>query len=174
MKKAAFFDRDDTLNVDVHYLHRPEDFIWIDGAVEAIRYCNERGYLVIVITNQSGVARGYYEEKDIHTLHDWMNQELQKKGAHIDAFYYCPHHPEGNVPEYTKVCDCRKPNPKMLETACRDFAIDKTRSFMIGDKPLDVQCAENAGVQGIRFQGGSLLQLVQQVIARKEADASCQ
>ena len=155
--KAAFFDRDDTLNVDVHYLHRPEDFIWIEGAVEAIKYCNDQGYKVIVITNQSGVARGYYTEADVQRLHGWMNDDLAKYGAHIDAFYYCPHHPEGSVPQYAVACDCRKPGTRLLDEACADFGIDRAQSVMIGDKPIDVECAQKAGIRGIRYTGGSLL-----------------
>ena len=89
--KAVFFDRDGTLNVDIHYLHRPEDFIWIPGAKEAIRHVNDRGYLAILVTNQSGVARGYYPESDVQHVYDWMNSELQKVGAHLDALYYRPH-----------------------------------------------------------------------------------
>lgn len=162
--KAVFFDRDGTLNVDIHYLHRPQDFIWTEDAKEAIRYCNEKGYLVIIVTNQSGVARGYYSEADIDFLHAWMNEELMKEGAHLDALYYCPHHPEGRVPAYTKVCDCRKPAPKMLNDACRDFNIDKAKSFFIGDTIGDMQCAKNAHIRGIRYTGGNLLQLVKDVI----------
>ena len=112
--KAIFFDRDGTLNVDVHYLHEPADFVWVEGAIEAIRWANEHGYLVIVVTNQSGIARGYYDEAAVHRLHDWMNEELARQGARIDAFYYCPHHPAGRVPAYTRICDCRKPAPGML------------------------------------------------------------
>ena len=157
LHKAVFFDRDGTLNVDVHYLYRPEDFQWTPGAIDAIRYCNDHGYLVIVITNQSGVARGYYTEADVHRLHDWMNADLAKHGAHIDAFYYCPHHVEGKVPEYTKLCDCRKPSPKLVDEACMAYKINRVESFFIGDKELDMKCAVNAGVSGIRYTGGSLL-----------------
>ena len=158
--KAVFFDRDGTLNVDVHYLYKKEDFIWIAGAIEAIRYCNRQGYKVIVITNQSGVARGYYTEADVRSLHAWMNEELQQQGAHIDAFYYCPHHPQGTVAAYSRVCACRKPGTKLIDDACFDFAIDRSQSFMIGDKPIDVECAERAGVQGIRFTGENLFHTV--------------
>ena len=164
VNKAAFFDRDGTLNVDVHYLYRPEDFIWIDGAVDAIKFCNAQGYKVIVVTNQSGVARGYYGEDDVRRLHAWMNRELSGHAAHIDAFYYCPHHPEGSVPPYTKRCDCRKPSPRLVNEACRAYDVDKEKSFMIGDKPLDVACAENAGIRGYQFPGGNLLTFVRQVV----------
>ena len=161
--KAAFFDRDGTLNVDVHYLYKKEDFVWMAGAIQTIQYCNRHGYKVIVITNQSGVARGYYTEADIRALHAWMNEDLKKHGAHIDAFYYCPHHPKGSVAEYAKECTCRKPGTKLLDDACRDFAIDRAQSFMVGDKAIDVECAEAAGIRGIRFQGDDLFAIVQEI-----------
>ena len=155
--KAVFFDRDGTLNVDVHYLYRIEDFQWTEDAIAAIKYCNDQDWRVIVITNQSGVARGYYTEQDIQRLHEWMNEDLAKYGAHIDAFYYCPHHPDGSVPQYAVACDCRKPGTRLLDAACADFDINRAKSVMIGDKPIDVECARRAGIKGIRFMGGSLL-----------------
>lgn len=93
-----------------------------------------------------------------------MNEDLKKHGAHIDAFYYCPHHPEGTIAEYARTCPCRKPGTKMLDDACRDFAIDRTQSFMVGDKPLDVECAERAGIHGVRFEGDNLFELVKEIV----------
>lgn len=158
--RAIFFDRDGTLNVDTGYLYKPEDFRWIEGAPAAIRWANDHGYLVIVITNQSGVARGYYEEAAVEALHCWMNEELKGYGAHIDAFYYCPHHPEGQVARYAKACACRKPGAKLVEDACRDFAIDRKASLLIGDAQRDLDCAARAGIPGLRYSGGSLLDLL--------------
>ena len=155
--KAVFFDRDGTLTLKTDYLYKKENFIWMPDAIEAIKYANDNGYLVIVVTNQSGVARGYYTEEDIKILHHWMNSELKKKGAHIDAFYYCPYHTAGTIPEYTKDSEDRKPKPGMVLKAISDFDIDPQSSIMIGDKPLDVECAENAGIKGILYDGGSLL-----------------
>lgn len=155
--KAVFFDRDGTLNVNTDYLYKKEDFVWMPQAVEAIKYANDRGYLVIVVSNQSGVARGYYTEEDVNILHRWMNEELKKKGAHIDAFYYCPYHPAGIIPEYTKNSEDRKPKPGMVLKAMKDFHIDPSQSLMIGDKPLDVECADNAGIKGVLYDGKSLL-----------------
>lgn len=155
--KAVFFDRDGTLNVNTDYLYKKEDFIWMPDAVEAIKYANDHGYLVIVVTNQSGVARGYYTEEDVKLLHEWMNQELKKKGAHIDAFYYCPYHTKGTVPKYTKDSEDRKPKPGMVLKAIKDYDIDPKQSIMIGDKPLDAECAENAGIHGVLYDGLSLL-----------------
>ena len=165
LKKAVFFDRDGTLNVDVHYLHRIEDFQWTPEAVEAIAYCHQQGYMVVVVTNQSGVARGYYEEADVMRLHKWMNEELARCGiAPIDGFYYCPHHINASVPEYAVDCDCRKPKPGMIFTACRELGIDAGQSFMVGDKPRDVECGEAAGAKGVLYAGGSLLACVKQAI----------
>ena len=162
--KAIFFDRDGTLNVDVDYLHEPEKFIWVEGAIDAIRWANEHGYLVIVVTNQSGVARGYYDETAVHRLHEWMNAELRKNGAHIDAFYYCPHHPEAAVPAYAEKCDCRKPAPGMILRAIAEHNIEPAASFLFGDAASDVVAAENAGVKGVRYTGGSLLDCVRCVV----------
>ena len=160
MNKAVFFDRDGTLNEEVHYLHKIEDFKWIEGAIDAIKYCNDNGYLAIVITNQSGVARGYYPESDIMKLYDWMNDDLAKHGAHLDGIYYCPHHPTGTVKEYAIECDCRKPKPGMLFKAQKDHNIDLRSSYLIGDSARDVECAEAAGVKGIMYKGGNLYQYI--------------
>jgi len=161
---AVFFDRDGTLNVDIHYLHRPEDFIWTPDAPAAIRRLNECGILTIVVTNQSGVARGYYPEEDVLHLHDWMNEELKKEGAHLDALFYCPHHIDGKIPKYTKACDCRKPATGMIDAACAKCVIDRTRAVLIGDSESDMECAKRAGVRGVRYEGGSLLEVVERVL----------
>lgn len=161
---AVFFDRDGTLNVDIHYLHRPEDFIWTPDAPAAIRHINERGILTIVVTNQSGVARGYYPEGDVRRLHDWMNEELKKEGAHLDALFYCPHHIDGKIPKYTKACNCRKPATGMIDAACAEYDIDRTRAALIGDSESDMECARRAGVRGVRYEGGSLLGVVEGVL----------
>ena len=162
--KAVFFDRDGTLNVDIHYLHRPEDFVWLPDAREAIRYVNEHGYLAILITNQSGVARGYYPERDIVRVYDWMNAELGKIGAHLDDLRYCPHHPEAALPEYRQNCTCRKPQPGMVEDMCEKYALDKSQCYFVGDSDKDMECAARAGIQGLRYTGGSLLELVEKYI----------
>ena len=164
--KAVFFDRDGTLNVDVHYLHRPEDFIWIPEAKEAIKYVNDLGYLAILVTNQSGVARGYYPEEDVRKVYDWMNAELDKIGAHLDALYFCPHHPAGKVPQYTKACACRKPQTGMVDKACSDYGIDRSQSFFVGDSDGDMECAQRAGLTGIRYAAGSLLARLQDIICK--------
>ena len=165
-RPAAFFDRDGVLNVDKGYVHRVADFEWIEGAKEAIRYLNARAYAVIVVTNQSGVARGYFQEKDVLALHDWMGHQLGELGAWIDAFYYCPTHPEGTVEPYRCSSEFRKPAPGMILQAISELGIDKSRSFMIGDKPDDLIAATRAGIRGRLFDGTDLYRLVTDCIAQ--------
>lgn len=162
--KFVFLDRDGVLNVDVDYLYRIEDFRWIEGAPQALAYLNKQGYRLVVVTNQSGIARGYYTVADMEKLHRYIQQELQPYGAKIEKFYYCPHHKEGRVPEYTCDCKCRKPKPGMLLQAYEEFPVDVERSFLIGDGKRDVEAAEAAGLKGYLFQGGSLLDFVKNIV----------
>ena len=150
MRKAVFFDRDGVLNVDKSYLGFIKDFEWMDGAKEALAYLTAEGYAIIVVTNQSGVARGYYTEDDVKELHRYMNELLAGQGVKIDAFYYCPHHPEHGIGKYKVRCHCRKPETGMFEMAEQDFAVDKASSWMIGDKSSDIAAATAAGLDGIR------------------------
>ena len=161
MNGVVFLDRDGVINADIGYLWRREDFVWIPGAPAAIRLFNERGRPVVVVTNQSGVARGYYTEQDVESLHRWMNAELNRQGARIDAFYFCPHHPDGAIPEYMRDCDCRKPQPGMLLQAMEDWRADPAKSFLIGDKESDVAAAAAAGIRGYLFDGKNLLEFVE-------------
>ena len=159
-RPAAFLDRDGVLNYDSGYTHRKEDFVWIDGAKAAIKRLNDRGWFVFVVTNQSGIARGLYQPDDVVRLHQWMNEELGLDGAHIDAFYFCPHHPDGTAGDYGRACDCRKPEPGMLLQAMREWPVRRDESFMIGDKDIDMAAAKNAGVAGILFESGNNLDTV--------------
>ena len=169
---AVFFDRDGTLNVDTGYLHEIEKLRWMPEAREAVKYVNDKGYLAIVITNQSGVARGMFGEEEVRKLHAYMNEELKGLGSHIDAFYYCPHHPEAAVPEYRRDCSCRKPKSGLIERACRDYPIDLGQSLMVGDSPRDVECGERAGVRGVLYKGGNLLEVLRRELEGKgEAEA---
>jgi D-glycero-D-manno-heptose 1,7-bisphosphate phosphatase len=136
MQRAVFIDRDGTINVEKDYLYLIDDFEFIPGASEAIRLLNEAGFLVIIVTNQSGVARGYYTEEDVHQLHRHIDAELALSGARVDAWYYCPHHPSGRG-SYSLPCRCRKPLPGMLLEAAKLFDIDLEASIMIGDKMED-------------------------------------
>lgn len=145
-RPAVFIDRDGTLNVEKNYLHKWDDWEWIVGAVAAIKRLNAAGYLVIVTSNQAGIARGYYTEADVLELHRRVDEDLKQQGGQIDAYYYCPHHPEhGEVRE----CECRKPEPGMLLQAARDHDIDLNHSFMVGDKASDVEAGLVAGVVSI-------------------------
>ncbi len=147
-KQAVFLDRDGTINIEKDYLFRPEEFEFTPGAVEAIRLLNRSGYLVIVVTNQSGVARGYYTEEDVVKLHSHIDELLQSGGARVDAWYYCPHHPAGGGP-YNQECDCRKPFPGMLRQAAADHGIDLSRSWMVGDKSADMDAGLSAGCKPV-------------------------
>ena len=149
MKKAVFLDRDGTINVEKNYLYRPEDFEFIANAPEAIALLNRHDYLVIVVSNQAGVARGYYGEDDVRALHCYLNEELKQYGAHIDAFYYCPHHPEHGIGPYKIRCHCRKPETGMFEAADRDCPVDRAHSYMIGDKWLDTQAGAGFGLHTV-------------------------
>lgn len=137
--KAVFLDRDGTINVEKDYLFRCEDFEFIPGVPLAIKKLNDAGFVVIVVTNQSGVARGYYSEADVKLLHDFVEQQLAQFGAHVDGFYFCPHHPDKGNDPYRKVCSCRKGEPGMLLAAAQDFHIDLSQSFIVGDKLADVE-----------------------------------
>lgn len=162
--KAVFFDRDGVLNVDVGYLYRIEDLVWVDGAREALAYLSKLGYKIFVVTNQSGVARGYYTIEDMNKLHAHMVSELEKCGAKVEKFYYCPHHKEGKVVEYAIDCDCRKPKPGMLLRAFAENDLEKEACFLIGDSKRDVEAAEAADIKGYLFKGGSLLEFVKNIV----------
>jgi D-glycero-D-manno-heptose 1,7-bisphosphate phosphatase len=153
MKRAVFIDRDGTINEEREYLYRTDDFAFIPGAPQAIRRLNEAGYLVIIVTNQSGVARGYYTEEDVHLLHRHVAAQLEQSGARVDAWYYCPHHPSGRG-SYALPCRCRKPLPGMLLEAAGRFDIDLEASVMIGDKLVDVQAGRAAGCRPILVRTG--------------------
>ncbi len=150
-RPAAFLDRDGVLNVDHGYAHRIDQLDWVDGAAEAVRLLNEASYTVIVVTNQSGIARGLYSEADVHAFHAHMQDALKTQGAHIDAFYHCPHHPDGSVAGFAVNCECRKPGTGMLQQAAREWPLDLTSSFLIGDRDGDMEAAAAFKIRGIRF-----------------------
>lgn len=151
MNKAVFLDRDGTINIEKNYLYQPTDWEWIEGSVEAITGFNRLGYLVIVISNQSGVARGLYRCEDVDRLHAYVSRELEAAGAKIDDYYYCPHHPDyGEI----RNCDCRKPGPGLLVQAQAKHQIDLQKSFLIGDKASDIMAGYKAGVTPILVTTG--------------------
>jgi D-glycero-D-manno-heptose 1,7-bisphosphate phosphatase len=146
MKRAVFIDRDGTLSEEVGYINHPSRFRLFPYAAPAIKLLNESGWLAIVTTNQAGVARGYFSEDMIQTVHAAMTGELQRGGAQLDAIYYCAHHPSVGEAPYRFDCDCRKPKPGLISRAAREFEIDLAASWMVGDRYSDVELARNAGV----------------------------
>ncbi|KMK51959.1 D,D-heptose 1,7-bisphosphate phosphatase [[Actinobacillus] muris] len=143
--KAVFLDRDGTINLDHGYVHQIDDFQFIDGVIEALLALKKQGYLLVLVTNQSGIARGYFSEDQFLQLTEWMDWSLADRGVDLDGIYYCPHHPEGQG-EFRQHCDCRKPQAGMFIQAIRDLNIDPSQSIMVGDKLEDMQAAQNAGV----------------------------
>ncbi len=165
--KAVFFDRDGVFNHDHGYINKKEDFYWIDGAKEAVKLCQAKGYKTFVVTNQSGIARGLYSEENVKVLHNFIQEELQAIGASIDEYAYCPHHPEGKVQEYSFVCECRKPAPGMILKLAQKHNIDLENSFIIGDNPRDVEAGNKAGMQGYLFTGLNLLDFVNNIFIER-------
>jgi D-glycero-D-manno-heptose 1,7-bisphosphate phosphatase len=159
-RPAAFLDRDGVLNEDAGYVHRADQVRWIDGARETVRWLNDAGYLVFVVTNQAGIARGLYSEQHVADLHAWMDQELRKTGGHIDCIEYCPYHPEGTVEQYRRVSGLRKPAPGMLRKLLAEWSVDASQSFLVGDRETDLEAAAAAGIRGHLFAGGNLLDFV--------------
>ncbi|MCD4784579.1 MAG: HAD-IIIA family hydrolase [Candidatus Eremiobacteraeota bacterium] len=154
MNKAIFIDRDGTINKEVDFLSQVEDIEIIPRCVDAIKLMNENGFLVIIISNQSGIARGYFDNLDSLNIFSEIISRLKEKGASIDNFYYCPHHPEGKVKEFSIKCDCRKPAPGMFLEAREDFNIDFSQSFAIGDRIRDIMPAIQLGCKGILVKTG--------------------
>jgi D-glycero-D-manno-heptose 1,7-bisphosphate phosphatase len=168
-RPAVFLDRDGTLNHDAGYVHRIADFRWFPGAVNAIRRLNESGYYVFIVTNQSGVARGIYDETAIHDLHRWMGEELRAAGAHIDDMRYCPHHPQASIAAYRVACSCRKPAAGMLLDLMSVWPVIREASIMIGDKESDAAAGRAAGIASAIVPAGSLEHFVGQLLSRREA-----
>ena len=151
---AVFLDRDGTISEEVDYLDNPDMLRLIPRAAEAIRLINESGLLAVVVTNQSGVARGYFTEPVLKDVHNRMELLLKAEGAHVDKIYYCPHHPEVGLPEYLLDCECRKPMTGMIDAAAKDLNIDVSCSYVVGDKIIDIELANKAGARGILVMTG--------------------
>lgn len=148
MNRAVFLDRDGTINMDVHYICHKEDFIFLPGVIKAMQSMQQAGYLLIVISNQSGIARGYYTEQDFAILTDWMNYQLSQQQVVVDGQYYCPHHPQAEIKKYRQNCDCRKPSLGLFRKAISDFNIDLGQSYAIGDRLRDCQICEETPCKG--------------------------
>ena len=139
INKAIFLDRDGVINKEIGYLHKTKDFKFIDGVFEACNYFQKKGYLIIIVTNQSGIGRGYYNEEDFHILNNWMNKQFSNNGIDITDIFYCPHVPDDD-------CNCRKPKPGLIQDALQKHSIDIARSWMIGDKESDITAGNLAGI----------------------------
>ena len=170
-RPAVFFDRDGVLNHDSGYTFEAGKLQWIEGAQEAVKAVNDAGYFAFVVTNQSGVARGFYEESHVHALHRWMADEMAAIGAHIDAFEYCPDHPDGTVERYRRVNDRRKPGAGMITDLLARFPVNADKSLLVGDKPSDLEAARAAGLQGHLFSGGNLEAFVRMHLPHRPASA---
>ena len=149
MKPAVFLDRDGVLTVENSYITSVEELKLFPYTVECIRKIRQKGYYTIVITNQSGVARGLFTEETLQEMNDYL-----MKQTNVDAIFYCPHHPKGKIEKYRKICDCRKPGTGMFEAACREFAIDMSNSYMIGDRASDIAAGQKAEVRTILLESG--------------------
>lgn len=171
MDRVVFLDRDGTINKEVNYLHKPEDLEFLPGAAEAMRQLKEAGFKLAVITNQAGVARGYYTCRDVEYLHQVMNERLRDLGAEVDAFYYCPHHPVHGIGSYKQACSCRKPGIGMFEMAEQKFQVDKGHSYMIGDKRIDTEAGHRYGVNSILVGTGYGKEEAEQAAAEGVKDA---
>lgn len=145
--KAVFLDRDGVINVEKNYVHKIEDFEFMDGIFDLLRYFQEKGYLLIIITNQAGIGRGYYTEEQFHILNTWMLKKFEEENIHITKVYYCPHHPKYGIGDYKKDSFDRKPNPGMILRAKSEFNIDLENCILIGDKESDIQAGLNAGIK---------------------------
>lgn len=143
---AVFLDRDGVINLETDYVHKVDEFYFIDGVFDACREMSKAGYRLIVITNQAGIARGYYTEDDFHQLTKWMLDIFRQQGIEIGGVYYCPHHPVHGVGDYRRDCDCRKPAPGMILRAAQEHSLDLQHSILVGDKATDIEAGRAAGV----------------------------
>jgi D-glycero-D-manno-heptose 1,7-bisphosphate phosphatase len=145
-RRGLILDRDGVINVDINFLYRIEDVVFVDGILELVRAAKAAGYAVVVATNQSGIGRGMYSEAQFHTLMDWIGEQFKAQGGAIDAVYFCPHHPTAALGDYRRDCDCRKPKPGMFLQAIAEFGLDPAQCWTIGDNWRDVDAGANAGV----------------------------
>ncbi|MEL7230997.1 MAG: HAD family hydrolase [Pseudomonadota bacterium] len=164
-RPALFLDRDGVINVDKTFVARVEDVEWIDGAADCIRTFKARGWFVIAVTNQTGIAMGHYTEADMQAVHGYMQDELSQQDAAFDAIYHCPYHPDATFARYRKDSIDRKPRPGMLLSAMADFPIKREASFLIGDKQTDIDAAHAAGIGGFLFKGGNLATFAEWALA---------
>lgn len=166
MNKAIFLDRDGTINVEKNYLHKIEDFEFLPGVIEALQKLQQAGFLLIIITNQSGIGRGYYSEEDFIKLNDWMLQTLKWHGVNISKVYYCPHLPDAKIEKYRINCECRKPKLGMYNQAIKDFDIDLSQSFSVGDKIRDCTICKSTLCNGFLIASNEKKNIIDAVKSR--------
>lgn len=162
--KALFLDRDGVINEDTGYVHRMEDVRWVPGAREIIGRLARKGWYIFVVTNQSGIARGYYTEADVQALHRQMDEEFLKYGGKVTEYFYCPHLKGAPVKAYDADCGCRKPKPGMILAAMRKYCISPEDAWLCGDSPRDVEAAHRAGIRGFLFPGGNLAEFIESYV----------
>ncbi len=171
-RPAAFLDRDGVLNIDVGFAHRPDQIVWVDGAMDAVRRLNRAGFLVFVVTNQAGIARGLYDSEDVERLHRWMAARLAEHGADVDDWRYCPYHPDHQPERFAAYAGWRKPAPGMLLDLMRHWPVLASGSFLVGDRETDIQAATATGIAGHRFHGGNLDAFLAPLLAAGRAGIS--
>ncbi|WP_025847905.1 D-glycero-alpha-D-manno-heptose-1,7-bisphosphate 7-phosphatase [Paenibacillus ehimensis] len=164
MNKALFLDRDGVINVEKNYVYKIEDFEFVDGIFQTLKYFQDEGYLLIIITNQAGIGRGYYTEEDFHKLNNWMLDRFNEKGIKITKVYYCPYHPVHGIGQYKKDSFDRKPNPGMILKAKEEFEIDLTNSLLVGDKISDIEAGEKANMKKLFLLGSMEVKQLKRII----------
>jgi D-glycero-D-manno-heptose 1,7-bisphosphate phosphatase len=174
VRRAVFLDRDGTLNIEKDYLYRVADFEFIPGVPQALKLLQDAGFLLVVVTNQSGVARGYYSLEDVALLHQYMRRELLKFGVELDGIYVCPHHPTLGHPPYRVACGCRKGAPGLLLQAAQELKIDLSRSFMVGDKLSDFEAGTKAGCNALLVASGHAVEGLTDILVYPDLTAAAQ
>ena len=158
--KVVFLDRDGVINIDKGYVYQKKDFIFINGVIEALQYLQSLNYELIVVTNQSGIARGFFEEKDFKSLSNYMLETLKSSNILIKDIFFCPHLPNAAIKKYDKICSCRKPKSGMIEDAIKKHNIDRENSILIGDSQRDIEAGKNAKIKSFIFKGDNLYNFV--------------
>lgn len=167
MKKAVFLDRDGTINKEKNYLYKKEDFSFLPGVIEGLKILQNAGYMLVIITNQSGIGRGYYTENEFNILCEWMQSELKKEGIVISGIYYCPHLPDAPIEKYRVACSCRKPKTGMFELAAKELNIDMSASWTVGDRLRDCIVAQSLNCKGILVENSEDKKTIQDIRDKK-------